>query len=320
MMKGKHVLITGGAGSFGRHFIARALSSSVGPRLITVYSRDPHKHDEMRRMFPGEPIRYVIGCVRDASALAEAAKGVDVMIHAAALKHVDQIEDYPQEAIATNIHGTRNAIGAALAAGVERFVFLSTDKAVAPANVYGSTKHIGETLTIIANRRRPAFTVVRYGNVMSSKGSVLPYWVSLTRSGESTLPVTDEWMTRFWLSYDEAAHAVWLATQVDPGTTVVHKAPSFRVVDLAETLGCGVRIIGRRPGEKLHECLIHDGEKARCTDRGEYIELAPAVDIGVPCEQPTGIPAAYTSDLNSTWLDHEALQGRVAELVKAGDL
>lgn len=263
-LKNKTVLITGGTGSFGKKCAKFLLENSDVKRLI-IFSRDEQKHVDMRRnLFPTDKypqIRYFIGDVRDEARLRRAFKGVDFVIHAAAMKHVDIAEYNPQECIRTNIGGAENVINAALDCGVEKVVALSTDKAAIPVNLYGATKLCSDKLFIAANslagETGTRFSVVRYGNVWGSNGSVVPFFQKQAKTG--VLPITDPKMTRFIITLQEAVNLVVKAfTRMEGGEVFVPKIPSTTVLDIATAVDstCETKVIGIRPGEKLHECMI----------------------------------------------------------------
>jgi len=284
MFSGKTILVTGGTGSFGRHFVKRMLSQH-NPKKLIVFSRDELKQSEMAREFPDERLRFFIGDVRDKERLRRAFDGVDYVIHAAAMKQVPACEYNPFEAIKTNVLGAQNIINAAIDCKVKKVLALSTDKAVAPVNLYGATKLCAEKLFITGNAYVPAdqetaFSVVRYGNVAGSRGSVIPLFKSLAHTGR--LPITDERMTRFWLTLEDAVRIVLDGLEtMKGGETFIPQLPSFKVTTLARAIApeCEFDIIGIRQGEKLHESL----------DEG------------------------YSSDINTQWLSEDYL----SEVVKA---
>ncbi len=261
MFDDKVILITGGTGSFGRSFIA-SLLKSYSPRKIIVYSRDEYKQFLMAQEFNSPVMRYFIGDVRDYERLDMAMRNVDFVAHAAALKHVPIAEYNPMECIKTNIHGAENIIRASLNNEVKMVIALSTDKAVNPINLYGATKLASDKLFIAANNMKGShpckFSVVRYGNVVGSRGSIVPYFEKLISQGARTLPITDVRMTRFWISLDQGIEFVMKSFQrMQGGETFVPKIPSVRIVDIADAMlpGCEKNIVGTRPGEKLHEVM-----------------------------------------------------------------
>jgi UDP-N-acetylglucosamine 4,6-dehydratase/5-epimerase len=261
MFNDKVILVTGGTGSFGRVFIRQVLERYT-PRKIVVLSRDELKQYEMAQAFTQDSIRFLIGDVRDERRLVQAFQGVDFVVHAAALKHVPIAEYNPFECIKTNVYGAQNVINAAIEAGVEKVIALSTDKAANPVNLYGASKLASDKLFVAANNmvgtRKTRFSVVRYGNVVGSRGSVVPYFRKLLQEGAVDLPITDARMTRFWITLDDGVDFVLKAFQrMHGGEIFVPKIPSARITDLAEAVGAGMphRIVGIRPGEKLHEVM-----------------------------------------------------------------
>lgn len=264
MLKDKTILITGGTGSFGKCF-TRYVLTHYEPRKIIIYSRDEFKQWMMAEEFKEyeDKLRFFIGDVRDVERLRRACEGVDYIIHAAALKQVPACEYNPNEAIKTNIHGAMNVIDAALDSGVRKVVALSTDKAVNPVNLYGGTKLVSDKLFVAANAYVGAkdinFSIVRYGNVAGSRGSVIPFFRQLIEEGATELPITDVRMTRFWISLTQGIELVIKAlAEATGGETFISKIPSFKITDLAEAMlpGCGIRETGIRPGEKLHEIMV----------------------------------------------------------------
>jgi UDP-N-acetylglucosamine 4,6-dehydratase len=310
------VLVTGGSGAFGRAYVAHLLAMDFGPQRIVVYSRDEHKHERMQGEIadPDDRVRYFIGDVRDRTRMGIALRGVDTVVHAAALKIVPALEYNPTEAIRTNIIGATNLIEAVLRAdSVLRVVALSTDKACSPVNLYGATKLCAERAFLAANAyggQAVRFSVVRYGNVSGSTGSVIPRWRAAVRDGRP-LEITDERMTRFWMTLGEAVHAVQHALDTAEGAEVfVPRLPSYRITDLVEAVSWPeypLRVIGIRAGEKLHESLISKDEAPWAHDMGTHYELRPY-------DAPTGDGKAYSSDTNQFWLDADALRKRLEEI------
>lgn len=261
MFNDKSILVTGGTGSFGKKFI-KILLSKYRPKRVIVYSRDELKQFEMQQVFNQDCMRYFIGDVRDAARLERAMYQVDYVVHAAALKQVPAAEYNPMECIKTNIHGAQNVIDAAIACGVEKVIALSTDKAANPVNLYGATKLCSDKLFTAANNlvgdRKTRFAVVRYGNVIGSRGSVVPFFKKLVADGAKELPVTDERMTRFWLKLEDGVDFVLKNFQrMQGGEIFVPKIPSMRIVDLVKAMApdATMKVIGIRPGEKLHEVM-----------------------------------------------------------------
>lgn len=283
MFEGKSVLVTGGTGSFGRRFVHRALADHPGIRRMIVFSRDELKQFDMSREpgIAGNPaMRYFLGDVRDPARLRRAFEDVDVVVHAAALKQVPAAEYNPFEFIKTNILGAQNVIDACLDTGVRSVVALSTDKAAAPANLYGATKLCSDKLFIAANNivgKRPLrFSVVRYGNVLGSRGSVVPLFLKLKETGR--LPITDPAMTRFSLTLDDAVDMVFYAlAHGQGGEILVPKIPSYRILDLAKAIApeCRTETIGIRPGEKIHEEMVVAADSGNTFDLGRYYAILP---------------------------------------------
>jgi len=266
MFDGSSILITGGTGSFGKEY-TKTLLEHFSPLRVVIYSRDELKQYEMQQQFNNPVMRYFIGDVRDAERIKQAMRGIDYVIHAAALKHVPAAEYNPMECIKTNIHGAANVIEAALENNVEKVIALSTDKAANPINLYGATKLASDKLFVAANNiagsRQTRFSVVRYGNVVGSRGSVVPLFQGLIKQGILELPITDLRMTRFWITLQQGVDFVLKNFQrMHGGEIFVPKIPSMRIIDLAKSLGKNMQIkqIGIRPGEKLHEimCPVDD--------------------------------------------------------------
>jgi UDP-N-acetylglucosamine 4,6-dehydratase len=323
----KVILVTGGTGSFGKKFI-KILLEEYQPRKIIIFSRDELKQHEMRVAGYDYPsLRYFIGDVRDQERLRRAMHGVDIVVHAAALKQVPACEYNPMEAIKTNIMGTANVVEAALDAGVSKVLALSTDKAVNPANLYGATKLAAEKLVIQSNAyaggTATRYSCVRYGNVVGSRGSVVPLFLKQRSSGKVT--VTDERMTRFWLSLEQGVHfVIRCIEQMEGGEVFVPKIPSTKVVDLARAIAPDARleIIGIRPGEKLHEVLISEDE-ARTTielDTMYVVQPAEALWFGYAWNKKgRPLPDGYhfSSDNNTQWLDVEGIKKYIAPFEEA---
>jgi UDP-N-acetylglucosamine 4,6-dehydratase len=312
----KVVLITGGTGSLGRKLTELLLTAHT-PRKLIIFSRDELKQFEMRQTFPEDEypsLRYFLGDVRDRERLYRAFDGVDVVIHAAALKQVPAAEYNPLEAIRTNILGAANVIDAALDRDVQAVLALSTDKAANPINLYGATKLCSDKLFTAGNSyvgcHRTRFAVVRYGNVVGSRGSVVPFFLKARATGR--LPITDERMTRFWVTLDQAAGFVVRCTErMEGGELFVPKIPSMRILDLARAIGpgCRLEVVGIRPGEKLHEVMIPEDEARNCVEFDDSYVVLPGhsgLDPdsyrlrhgGRPC--PDGF--SYSSDRNTHWL------------------
>lgn len=322
-LHGASVLITGGTGSFGRSF-AELVLRECGPRRVIIFSRDELKQHDMRvRGFTDPRLRYFIGDVRDPDRLRRAMQNVEVVVHAAALKQVPACEYNPIEAVLTNVMGGRNVIEAALDTGVQRVVMISTDKAVNPVNLYGATKLVSEKLFVQANAYRGAgptrFACVRYGNVVGSRGSVIPLFLEQKSTGK--VSVTDPRMTRFWITLDQGVRFVaGCLERMHGGEIFVPKIPSMNIMDLVEAVapGCTAETIGIRPGEKVHEVLISEDEARHTTELDDLYVVRPAhpwwSNDAYP-EQPR-LPDGfrYASDANQRWLTIDDLRRMVSQL------
>jgi len=332
-LNGKSLLVTGGTGSFGRAFIRRALELFPDVRRLVVFSRDELKQYEMQQVFASErypALRFFLGDVRDEARLRRALEGVDIVIHAAALKQVPAAEYNPFECIKTNVMGAQNVIEAALDSGVTRVVALSTDKAAAPINLYGATKLCSDKLFIAANNMRGGrdirLSVVRYGNVMGSRGSVIPYFIA--RRGQGVLPITDPAMTRFNISLDEGVEMVlWAIDNARGGEIFVPKIPSYRIGDVAAAIDPGARqeIVGIRPGEKIHEEMITGSDSPNTVDLGDYYAILPSGDpayIERYCAERNGTPVpagfAYDSGTNGDFLTVDQLRSLIDRHCESG--
>ena len=284
-LNNKSILITGGTGSFGKMFTKLILERYPNVKRLVILSRDEQKHFQMGQEFSETnypQIRYFIGDVRDEKRLETAFEDIDIVIHAAAMKHVHLAEYNPMECVKTNINGAENVINAALKAGVKSVVALSTDKAAAPINLYGATKLASDKLFIAANnikgKREIKFSVVRYGNVMGSNGSVMPFFLNIKNKGESSLPITDANMTRFNISLEDGCEMVFYAIENAWGGEIfVPKIPSYRISDVAKAIAPELeqRIVGIRPGEKLHEEMITSSDSYNTVDLGNYYAILP---------------------------------------------
>ncbi|MBF0246910.1 MAG: UDP-N-acetylglucosamine 4,6-dehydratase (inverting) [Alphaproteobacteria bacterium] len=324
IFKDKSVLITGGTGSFGKRMVRRLLSEHE-PRRVIVYSRDELKQFEMGLM-PGiegsRKIRFFIGDVRDRDRLTMAMRGVDIVIHAAALKQVPAAEYNPFEFVATNIIGAENVVRAAISASVRRVVALSTDKAANPINLYGATKLAADKIFTAANSLSGSggarFSVVRYGNVVGSRGSVIPFFQRRIAGGADHLPITDERMTRFWITLDQGVDFVVNAlTRMQGGEIFVPKIPSMRITDLARVMApdMATKVIGIRPGEKLHETMITSDDARNTVELDTCYVIKPpmvfwdkAADMH-PASTPVPDDFVYSSDTNTHWVsDDEMLE------------
>jgi len=318
----KSILITGGSGSFGRMYI-RMILARYNPRRVIVYSRDELKQFEMQQEFTDPRMRFFLGDVRDRERLIQATRGVEFIIHAAAMKQVPAAEYNPTECIRTNINGAENVIAAALANDVEQVIALSTDKAANPINLYGATKLVSDKLFVAANNmagsHRTRFSVVRYGNVVGSRGSVLPFFNKLIADGATSLPITDPRMTRFWISLDQGVDFVLTNFQrMHGGEIFIPKIPSVRIVDLAEAMAPGMdtHIVGVRPGEKLHEIMCPGDDSHLTYEFADHYVIAPTIrfhntdnDFGLNRlgEQGDLVPAGfeYNSGSNPHFLSVE---------------
>jgi UDP-N-acetylglucosamine 4,6-dehydratase len=317
ILQGKSILITGGTGSFGRRFV-KAVLARHDPARIAILSRDELKQYEMAQELNGDPrVRFFLGDVRDSERLWRAFDGVQVVVHAAALKQIPAVEYNPFEAIKTNINGAQNVIDAALDRHVERVIALSTDKASSPVNLYGATKLVSDKLFVAANAYAGSnptrFAVVRYGNVAGSRGSVLPLFQRLAPT--NVLPITDERMTRFWITLDQGVDFVIDSLgRMHGGELFVPKLPSMRVVDMARAIAPNARLetVGIRPGEKLHEQMIGPDDARRTLDAGTFFVIQPDADWwdGDAGARGTPVPEGfrYSSDTNTWWLSVKELQ------------
>jgi len=320
ILEGKTILMTGGTGSFGRRFAETVLREHA-PRVVRVFSRGELLQHEMQSQFHNESrLRYFIGDVRDRNRLHRAMNGADIVVHAAALKQVPACEYNPIEAVRTNVDGAVNVIDAALDSGVEKVVALSTDKAVHPVNLYGATKLVAEKLFIQANayrgRSRTEFSVVRYGNVVASRGSVIPLFLRQREQGRLT--VTDERMTRFWITLEQGVDFVIdCIRRMQGGEIFVPKIPSMRVTDLASAIAphAEVEITGIRPGEKLHEVLLTEQEARHAKEYPDHYVIEPEHPYWDRTCLPDGTPLPegfrYRSDENGQWLSKDELGAMV---------
>lgn len=328
MLDGKTILVTGGTGSFGNAFTQYVLDN-YNPKKIIIYSRDEYKQFVMRNAFRGydEKLRFFIGDVRDESRLRRALNGVDYVIHAAALKQVPACEYNPMEAVKTNIDGAMNLVNAALDSDVEKVVALSTDKAVNPVNLYGGTKLVSDKLFVAANAYRgesgTTFSVVRYGNVAGSRGSVIPFFDRLIRDGAEELPITDFQMTRFWISLEEGIRLVVKALhEAKGGETFISKIPSFRVTDLAAAMGPDLKQveIGIREGEKLHECMVPAADSLTTFEYEKNFIIYPHMEwcdldkVVIPGGKKVEPGFVYDSGLNTEWLGVNELRKLISEM------
>lgn len=331
MLNKKSVLITGGTGSFGKQFIKTILERYPQVKKIIIFSRDELKQFELKQKYPYTDypqLRFFIGDVRDRNRMLQACEGVDIIIHAAAIKQVDTAEYNPTECIRTNIDGAENVINAALTCGVKDVVALSTDKACAPINLYGATKLASDKLFTAANNIKGSkdirFSVVRYGNVMGSRGSVIPFFMK--KKEEGMLPITHEEMTRFNISLQDGVNMVMYALEHHLGGEIfVPKIPSYKILDIAEAIApeCKTKVVGIRPGEKLHEEMITDTDALNTIDFGKYYAILPSVSFTYTEQQyldhhkaekvPFGFK--YNSGTNTEWETVESLRDLIKEHV-----
>lgn len=321
MFNDKSVLITGGTGSFGHSFV-QMLLENYSPRRIVIFSRDEYKQYVMQQKFDQDaPLRFFIGDVRDKERLCRAFKGVDYVVHAAALKHVPATEYNPFEAVKTNINGAQNVIDAAIDMGVSKVLALSTDKAASPVNLYGATKLCSDKLFVAANAYaadgETVFSVVRYGNVVASRGSVIPFFREKAKEG--VLPITDPRMTRFWITLEQGIDfVVNCIDKMVGGEIFVPKLPSMNILDLAKAIcpECETPTVGIRPGEKLHEVMVPLDQARNTVDFGEYYVIKPAFDYFDRRFDETGATSVpedfeYNSNTNEEWLSIDELRGMI---------
>lgn len=326
IQKDTSILVTGGTGSFGKQFVARILNEIPDIKRLVIYSRDELKQFEMAQLFPPSKypgIRYFIGDVRDQQRLIRAFERIDIVIHAAALKQVPTAEYNPMECIRTNVLGAENVIEAALSTDVKKVIALSTDKAAAPINLYGATKLCSDKLFIAANNikgiRKLSFSVVRYGNVMGSRGSVIPFF--LDKRKEGVLPITDPAMTRFNISLEEGVDMVlWAIKHGWGGEIFVPRIPSYLITDVAKAVGpdCEYPVVGIRPGEKIHEEMITTSDSYTTVDLGHYYAILPiqgAYSMEEYCKKMKAKPVepgfSYNSGQNEKFLSVEELQNLI---------
>ncbi|MCI8669522.1 MAG: UDP-N-acetylglucosamine 4,6-dehydratase (inverting) [Lachnospiraceae bacterium] len=323
MLNNKTILITGGTGSFGKKFL-EMIFADYKPKKVIIYSRDEFKQSVMKSEYTGKVdmsrVRFFIGDVRDRERLYRAFEGVDYVIHAAAMKQVPTCEYNPMEAIKTNIHGAQNVIDAALDKGVKKVVALSTDKAVNPINLYGGTKLVSDKLFIAANAYSgtsgTVFSVVRYGNVAGSRGSVIPIFQRILDRGEKELPITDLRMTRFWITLEQGVQLVFKALEESKGgETYISKIPSFHIGDLAKAMCADsvIKEIGIREGEKLHEVMVTKDDSRMTYEYDKHYIIYPNYtwhneSMILPGGVPVGDGFEYNSGTNKEWLDVEELK------------
>lgn len=319
MFDDKIVLVTGGTGSFGKKF-TEILTTQYRPKNLRIFSRGELLQMEMANAYKDERLRFLIGDVRDKSRLSRAMNGVDIVIHAAALKQVPTCEYNPIEAVQTNIDGSVNVIDAAIDNSVEKVMAISTDKAVHPVNLYGATKMVAEKLFIQANTysglRKTKFSVVRYGNVVGSRGSVIPLFKEQAKTG--TITITDERMTRFWITLDQGVKFVIDSLEMMKGGEIfIPKIPSMRITDLADVAapGTSIRQIGIRPGEKLHEVMITEDESRHAKEYDRHYIVEPEFAFWRSTHYQDGKPLPegfrYSSEINTEWLTKNDLRNIV---------
>lgn len=330
MLNEKNILVTGGTGSFGKKFLEMVFER-YNPNKVIIYSRDEFKQSVMKNEYINKvdmsKVRFFIGDVRDKDRLYRAFEGVDYVIHAAAMKQVPTCEYNPFEAIKTNINGAQNVIDAALDKGVKKVVALSTDKAVNPINLYGGTKLVSDKLFIAANAysgtKGTRFSIVRYGNVAGSRGSVIPYFYELIDRGEKQLPVTDSRMTRFWITLEQGVELVFKAiAESKGGETYISKIPSFKITDLVQAMlpNAKIKEIGIREGEKLDEIMITRDDSRLAYEYDKHYIIYPNYvwadvnDYLLPGGKPVEEGFEYNSATNNAWLSVEQLQGELHKL------
>ncbi|WP_293667472.1 UDP-N-acetylglucosamine 4,6-dehydratase (inverting) [uncultured Parabacteroides sp.] len=333
MLNGKSVLITGGTGSFGKKFVETILRDYPQVKRIVIYSRDELKQFELKQKYPSShypQLRFFIGDVRDGERMKRACEGIDIIIHAAAIKQVDTAEYNPDECIKTNVNGAQNVINAALQSGVKHVVALSTDKACAPINLYGATKLTSDKLFVAANNisgsRDIKFSVVRYGNVMGSRGSVIPFFINKRDSGAKEFPITHMGMTRFNISLEAGVALVMYAIGHHLGGEIfIPKIPSYHIVDVAKAIAPTLPLVevGIRPGEKLHEEMITVTDALNTIDLGPYYAILPSVAFNHKYEDfikhhnavkvPEGFH--YSSDTNTEWETVESMRENIKKYV-----
>ena len=332
MLNSRNILITGGTGSFGKQF-AKTILEQYTPNKIIIYSRDELKQYEMAQKFTNKCMRYFIGDVRDLPRLQKAMVGVDFVVHAAALKHVPIAEYNPMECIKTNIMGAQNIIDSCIDNKVPYTIALSTDKAASPANLYGASKLVSDKLFVAANNLTGSheikFSVVRYGNVLGSRGSVIPFFKNLIAEGATSLPITEPNMTRFWITLQEGVNFVLKNfARMQGGEIFVPKIPSMKMTEMAKTIAPDLRqeVIGIRPGEKLHEVMCPLDDSHLTLEFHDHFVIKPSITFSAPTDftcnnlQEKGISVAqgfeYNSKENSLWLSHEDLLAKLESTKK----
>lgn len=326
-LDGKSILITGGTGSFGQAFVGHALER-FRPKRLVIYSRDELKQFEMQQLFDPQQhrcLRYFLGDVRDVERLRMALRDVDIVIHAAAMKQVPAAEYNPTECIHTNVLGAENLVMACIGMGVKRLLALSTDKACNPINLYGASKLASDKIFVAANQisgeNGTAFSCVRYGNVVGSRGSVVPFFQRLIEDGKKELPITDERMTRFWITLHQGVEfVISCLAKMEGGEIFIPKIPSTKIIDLAEAIAPGIshKIIGIRPGEKIHEVMVTEDDALNTLEFPDHYIIEPRPIASRERALPHGAKPVddgfrYSSDLNIDWLDAEGLRKLIAQ-------
>lgn len=333
-LEGKSILITGGTGSFGKQMLKQLLASH-NPKRVSIFARGEYNHFLLQNSLTEEQsqkVRFFVGDVRDLDRMVMAMRGIDIVIHAAAQKQVPLAEYNPFECIRTNVIGAENVVQAAIRAGVSKVLALSTDKAVNPINLYGASKLASDKIFVAANALAAgtgtSFSVVRYGNVLGSRGSVIPFFRKLLKEGATELPVTDERMTRFWITLEQAvAFTITCIGSMRGGEIYVPKIPSMRITDLVEALAPGIatKIVGIRPGEKLHELMITDHNAPTTLDMGDRYVIEPEWNFwSRPAHEEDGHPTVpedfeYTSDKNDWWMTVEELKETLEHIPLEGE-
>lgn len=328
MFNDKSILVTGGTGSFGKQFI-RTLLERYSPRRIIVFSRDEYKQYIMQQEFQDTCMRFFIGDVRDRLRLEMAMRNCDYVVHAAALKQVPTAEYNPMECIHTNVMGAENVVQASIRCGVRRIIALSTDKAANPVNLYGASKLASDKVFVASNHLTGSdetrFAVVRYGNVVGSRGSVVPLFERLVKEGADTIPITDERMTRFWITLQQGVDFVLSSFEMMRGGEIfVPKIPSMKITDLAETMAPGIphKVIGIRPGEKLHEVMVTEDDSRSTFELDDRYVIEPHFAFWsrepylARGAKPVEEGFRYSSDNNPEWLDHDGLEAMLKEGVE----
>ncbi len=331
MLNNKSILVTGGTGSFGKKFIGRIITE-YNPKRVVIYSRDEYKQDIMKKEFSKkypnkvDKLRFFIGDVRDKGRLDRAFAEIDYVVHGAAMKQVPACEYNPFEAIKTNIHGAQNIVDSAIDRGVKKVVALSTDKAVNPINLYGGTKLVSDKLFVSANAysgmKGTVFSIVRYGNVAGSRGSVIPFFRELIKSGDKELPITDFEMTRFWITLDEGVDLVIKALEESRGgETYISKIPSFKITELAKAMKENIELkeVGIREGEKLHECMVTKDDSRTTYEYEKHYIVYPKFDWWLEEYFTKGGKLVkngfeYNSGTNSQWLNKNDLKEAMKSL------